>query len=209
MTRARDFADVISGNFAIPSGSLGNAVPADGSITTAKLATGAAASNLGTSVNLDTIKDATGTTTALTIDSSGRLIKSVTPFAFVTFPNTGTYVSKALNTTLDFSNAVLNDGNHYDTSTYKFTCPEDGLYHLELSSLSENNSDSYAIHPVRTSGGTEVELVRWYTNYRAIAGASFTVKCQANDTLHFKTAHTMSFYQSTVKPYNWATFKLL
>ena len=38
MTRARDFADVISGNFAIPSGSLGNAVPADGSITTAKLA---------------------------------------------------------------------------------------------------------------------------------------------------------------------------
>ena len=38
MTRARNFADVISGNFAIPSGSLGNAVPADGSITTAKLA---------------------------------------------------------------------------------------------------------------------------------------------------------------------------
>ena len=38
MTRARNFADVISGNFAIPSGSLSNAVPADGSITTAKLA---------------------------------------------------------------------------------------------------------------------------------------------------------------------------
>ena len=38
MTRARDFADVISGNFAIPTGSLGNAIPADGSITTAKLA---------------------------------------------------------------------------------------------------------------------------------------------------------------------------
>lgn len=38
MTRARDFASVISGNFAIPAGSLGNAVPADGSITTAKLA---------------------------------------------------------------------------------------------------------------------------------------------------------------------------
>ena len=38
MTRARDFASVISANFAIPAGSLGNAVPADGSITTAKLA---------------------------------------------------------------------------------------------------------------------------------------------------------------------------
>lgn len=41
MTRARDFADVISGNFNIPSGSLGNATPADGSITAAKLASGA------------------------------------------------------------------------------------------------------------------------------------------------------------------------
>jgi hypothetical protein len=38
MTRARDFADVISGNFDIPAGSLTNAVAADGSITTAKLA---------------------------------------------------------------------------------------------------------------------------------------------------------------------------
>jgi len=38
MTRARNFADVISGQFDIPAGSLTNAVPADGSITTAKLA---------------------------------------------------------------------------------------------------------------------------------------------------------------------------
>lgn len=44
MTRARNFADVISGNFAIPSGSLGNAVAADGSITTAKLANDAVTS---------------------------------------------------------------------------------------------------------------------------------------------------------------------
>ena len=38
MTRARDFADVISGQQICHLGSLGNAVPADGSITTAKLA---------------------------------------------------------------------------------------------------------------------------------------------------------------------------
>jgi hypothetical protein len=38
MTRARDFADVISGQFDIPVGSLDNAVVGDGDITTAKLA---------------------------------------------------------------------------------------------------------------------------------------------------------------------------
>ena len=38
MTRARDFADVISGQFDLPVGSLDNAVVGDGDITTAKLA---------------------------------------------------------------------------------------------------------------------------------------------------------------------------
>ena len=37
MTKARDMADIVGGGFAIPSTSLSNAVPADGSITTAKL----------------------------------------------------------------------------------------------------------------------------------------------------------------------------
>ena len=40
MTRARDFANVISGQFDIPAGSLDNAVVGDGDITTAKLADG-------------------------------------------------------------------------------------------------------------------------------------------------------------------------
>lgn len=38
MTRARNVADIVSGNFDIPAGSLDNAIPADGSITTVKLA---------------------------------------------------------------------------------------------------------------------------------------------------------------------------
>ena len=38
MTRARNFADVISGQFDLPVGSLDNAVVGDGDITTAKLA---------------------------------------------------------------------------------------------------------------------------------------------------------------------------
>lgn len=48
MTRARNIADIVSGNFDIPAGSLNNAIPADGSITTAKLADSAfeATSNL-------------------------------------------------------------------------------------------------------------------------------------------------------------------
>ena len=49
-------------------------VPPDASVSAAKLATGAAATNLGTSVNLSTIKDSSGSNTAMTIDSSGYVI---------------------------------------------------------------------------------------------------------------------------------------
>lgn len=52
---------------------LQTVVPPDGSVTSAKLASGVVASNLGTSVNLATIKDSTGTNTAMTIDSSGSI----------------------------------------------------------------------------------------------------------------------------------------
>jgi hypothetical protein len=61
---------------------LQTVVPPDGSVTTAKLASGAAASNLGTSVNLATIKDSTGTNTAMTIDSSGRILAPQVPYFY-------------------------------------------------------------------------------------------------------------------------------
>ena len=74
-----------------------------------------------------------GGTNAMTIDSSGnvnfpqRVTIGVTPYAFVGFPNTDSYVAKTANAVVDFSHAFVNDGNHYDTSTYKFTCPVAGL----------------------------------------------------------------------------------
>ena len=47
MSNARNLANIISGGYAIPSGSLTNAVPAAGSITPAMLEAGAAVTNIG------------------------------------------------------------------------------------------------------------------------------------------------------------------
>lgn len=47
MSNARNLANMITGNYAIPVGALSNAVPADGSITAAKLADGSAVTNIG------------------------------------------------------------------------------------------------------------------------------------------------------------------
>tara|TARA_R100000734_G_scaffold11339_1_gene8511 strand:- start:1580 stop:2371 length:792 start_codon:yes stop_codon:yes gene_type:complete len=135
MTRARDFADVISGNFAIPSGSLGNAVPADGSITTAKLADDAItsakiaddavvaaaiadnavvsasiANDAVTSAKLDTNIDIAGT-----LDSTG----AITADAGLTLPSgQGINFSATSNTGVTGASMVGELFDDYETGTW-------------------------------------------------------------------------------------------
>ena len=170
-------------------------------------------------LNVDKIRAASGTTNvididsscntaALTIDSSGRVSRPVIPFAFVGFPGTDSYVAQTANTAVTFSHAFVNDGNHYDTSTYKFTCPVAGLYRVEISTLSELDTQTAAWSFIRQTGGTTTAVGRIYTRYRALAG-SMTIKCSANDELYMITSHTKSFYKSTVEPYSWVTYTFI
>mgnify|MGYP005744359361 FL=1 len=95
-------------------------------------------------LKVNEIQDPTNSNTALTIDSSGRVSRPVIPYAFVTWPNTGTYVAKSAGA-VDFSNATVNDGNHYDTSTYQFTCPVAGLYRIESAALSQSQDQALSL----------------------------------------------------------------
>ena len=158
-------------------------------------------------LNVDQIKNAAGAS-AMTIDSSGRVSKSVIPYAFVTFPGTDTYVSKTANAIVDFSVAAVNDGNHYNTSTYKFTCPVAGLYTVEISTLSESSGQAHTWQIFRSTGGAETAVGIIYTQSRASHG-SMTIKCSANDDLYLKQLNNIKYYQSTTSPYNWATYTFI
>ena len=163
---------------------------------------------------VDEVYGKTANTSALTIDSSGnvtipqRLSITTIPYAFATFPDTGNYVSKTQNSILDFSNAVVNDGNHYNTSTYKFTCPVAGLYSVQYSTFTQNSGDAYSVFVVRNTGGTETKVARIFTQSRSLAGA-MTVKCSANDDLYLVTNSTYNFYQSVTNPYNWVMYRFI
>lgn len=115
---------------------LQTTVPPDGSVTAAKLDTGAAASNLGTSINLATIKDSSGTNTALAIDSSGRVVQSSRPLfhaeahntansgvAWTTGGNSGNNFSP-----VPFDTEIIDRAGNFDPSTFKFTVPVNGEY---------------------------------------------------------------------------------
>ena len=154
------------------------------------------------------IQDPTNSNTALTIDTSGRVSTPVKPFAFVGFPGTDSYVAQSANTVVTFSHAFVNDGNHYDTSTYKFTCPVAGLYRIEISTLSELDTQTAAWSFIRQTGGTTTAVGRIYTRYRALAG-SMTIKCSANDKLYLTQNTNNDYYQTTSVPYNWATYTFI
>tara|TARA_Y100000766_G_scaffold284699_1_gene304237 strand:+ start:685 stop:1179 length:495 start_codon:yes stop_codon:yes gene_type:complete len=154
------------------------------------------------------IQDPTNSNTALTIDSSGRVSRPVIPFAFVGFPGTDSYVAQTANAVVTFSHAFVNDGNHYDTSTYKFTCPVAGLYRIEVSTLSELASQNAAWVFYRETSGSATALGRLFTQYRALGG-SMTIKCSANDKLYLTQNTNNDYYQTTSTPYNWATYTFI
>ena len=168
---------------------LQSVVPPDGSVSGAKLATGAAATNLGSSVNLSTIKDSTGNTTAMTIDSSGRLFTPARP-AFNVYRNTGGAVSSG--NTYIFETVDINIGGCYSTSTGKFTVPVAGVYVFHANILSTSDT---AVKEYQILNGTDVLSVGYYHNggsdtagHNAMS-AHVVTSLSANDEIRVKVTN--------------------
>lgn len=66
-------------------------------------------------------------TNRLRIDSSGRILNSTAqPYFYAVGPGSTTTLGNLAD--LNFSTAVVNNGNHYSTSTFRFTAPVAGRY---------------------------------------------------------------------------------
>ena len=75
-------------------------------------------------LGIDTIQHQSGTT-AMTIDSTGRVLSPSRP-AFSVFNTSSVTISGM--TALVFDTATFNIGNHFELSTGKFTAPITGIY---------------------------------------------------------------------------------
>ena len=92
--------------------------------------TGGVTANGG--LNVGTIKEATGTTTAMTIDSTGRVLQPAKPFFHVSESNntSGTGITGQI----AFDTVVTDIGSNYDTAGF-FKAPVAGVYHFDFSGL--------------------------------------------------------------------------
>ena len=144
----------------------------------------------------------TNGTTAVSIDSSGRVALPNRPYAFVDFGATAAYVSHSAGSILIFDNAMVNDGNHYNTSSGVWTCPVDGLYQVNCSLLSQNANDAYGTQ-VWIDG---VKTTRNGTNHRSVSFSN-TFKLTATQTIDIRLSQTMNLYEDTlVNRYCFAMF---
>ena len=155
----------------------------------------------------------TNGTDAMTIDTAGdvtikgnlkvegRADIDVIPYALVDWGG-NSYVN---HTTGDFDNAVVNDGNHYDTSTYLFTCPVDGLYLCLFHVLGASGTG--AIGADLEANGTRV--YRPYCDDRALTG-HYVYKATAGDELGWRNFSNLNYYEGTGdQRYSFASFTYL
>ena len=145
----------------------------------------------GTTLKVPTTIQNTAGTTAMTIDTAGRVLQPTKP----AFHATSTGSGFTHNQTLVFNTAHLNVGSCYDTSTGKFTAPVAGVYFFYHKNIGTSVStvlrvkvyyndsvfSSYKTIATRQDTSTGNDYAEGVLN--------FVVSLNANDTIHlFLTA---------------------
>ena len=127
------------------------------SVTGASTLTGAATATGG--LNVGTIKEATGTTTAMTIDSSGQVLMSAIPYARLEVSGeVSTALSSGSIGIVPYNNVLASRGITHNTSTYTFQVPVAGLYNFQ-GGLRWQKTTSYLWWRVAQTDGTLVQTV--------------------------------------------------
>ena len=125
-------------------------------------------------LNVGTIKEATGTTTAMTIDSSGRILLSAIPFMKM---NIGTNPSSSATTTgtiTPFANVLSSRAITLNTSTYKFQVPVTGLYSFNGAVRVNSSTIEYVWWSVADSSGTILQTNQLVLGNHYVPNGSFS-----------------------------------
>ena len=122
-----------------------------------------------------------GGTTAMTIDSAGRMVQSNRPLFFANATNSAnsaaawtTGGTSANNfTPIPFDREVIDRTNNFDPSTFKFTVPVAGDYLFYFWGISGNTDNWLRMNMVLLRGGNYYSLGATQQDYGGSAGNDF------------------------------------
>ena len=91
-------------------------------------------------LKVNTIQDATNSTTAISVDTAGRVTTPARPYFLVNTTGTQstTANSSATAAVVQFSSVEFNVGSHWSTSNHNFVAPVNGIYQFNAMLLLNN-----------------------------------------------------------------------
>jgi hypothetical protein len=125
----------------------------------------------------------TGFTERMRINSSGIVTKPYQPIGSFSHSASVNYSQDDLTSANFYSHTWVNQGNHFNASTGRFTCPVAGIYRIYFRATGTGNSNIR----LRKNGSTINEAYENAgTNHSVSSEAVFS--CAANDYLHIQIA---------------------
>jgi hypothetical protein len=155
-------------------------------------------SQLASSIDFQNITIKGGSTNAMTIDSSGRILTPARP-AFQARGSNDAYVTT---NPIPFPTAEVNIGSCYNTSTYKFTAPIAGIYYFYASVYNKLTAGEYNNIQFSKNDSTDYESAAgslYATGGGSVYGTNPTIavlSLSASDTIK------VAFHSSTGDYYN-------
>ena len=164
-----------------------------------------------TNLEVANIKDSTGTNTAMTVDSSGRLkMPKVPAFAvrgFGSLQNAATVNGVSIGTGTDiiynWTSIDLNRDNAFNNSTGKYTVPVAGLYqvHAGFGYKSSGNYLMFVLFLKSSDNSTNGNIASWADNDSASHGRQLSTIVEASVGQEFAVG--MSDQYSTPSTNTW------
>ena len=150
-------------------------------------------------LKVNTIQDATNSTTAMTIDSSGRVTRSVIPrWKARTGPSTSAGYFGGTDTSTIGAREVSDPLSNYDASTRKYTVPITGSYFIFAQALHYSSTNGSIRLRVN---GSQVQNLVGYTYSEGSVGSG-TVKWSSyadltvNDAIDIQCTGTNAWYSN-------------
>jgi len=152
-------------------------------------------------LKVDAIQNTAGTS-ALTIDSSGRVTKPQHPSFMVNY--NVTWESLALNAVVPFDTdsggALFNNGNHFNTSTNAFVAPVAGVYSFSLNIYTANSDTANTFGPFLNGSAVQLVGAGLYVQHGEdsaadeTASTTFLLNLALNDSVKIHALGTSDIY---------------